>query len=325
MYRILPLLLFSLLLRGQTGPDVPQIMYSEGVIEFTETGSRKPIRVYTSDYLPRPGQLTLPRGGYVELATRNQYVKLDQPGQYSVGDLFSKKPRAPGFLRPFLEFISRGWDESATSEDLERAYEKNQGNAQGNISGYGDAGLAGLLPFGGTLYSAPTTFSWPAEPGAPSYRLRIVDSLTESVLAAVTTRDTLIELDLPNIQLADGRRYYWEVFPNAAPSATPSRLGLSAPTVAGTRIYFTYRDTPRASILLPLDSLPYYRQTASDGLRSLMEAVLLENEDYLYAADRAYRDGMLAEPGNAIIRRNYAAFLSRWNQRAAARQLLNKP
>ncbi len=315
------LLLLPLSATAQEGP-VPFAVFTEGSIVYQPQEGRS-YPVYAGTHMPGQGELILQPSAKLEVIRGDRVVKATGPRRCGLDELFKAQPPATGFLRRFLDFVGKGIDQSVDRESLEQAYLRNQGNAQGNIEGYGDAGLAGLLPFGGTLYPEVTTFHWPQEPGAPSYRLRVVDSLTETVLVAVTTGDTLIQLDLPHIHLTAGRRYYWEVFPNAAPSTTPSRLGIQAPAVGGTRIYFTYRQQPRAELLKSVFDLPFYNETGSEALRNLMEAVALEEQDYLYAADRAYHQSLIQEPNNTFVRRNYAAFLARWNQRATAQQLIS--
>ncbi|MCP9236631.1 hypothetical protein [Lewinella sp. JB7] len=321
MNKVCILLFLPLLLCGQP-QDVPLVMYAAGKIDYEGGASGKSIPVYTGIYLTGQGRLSLGEDASLEAISGDQFVRLTSPGRYPLSDLFAEEARETGFIDRFINFVRRGLEQSGTAEDLERAYQENQGNAQGNINGLGDAGLSGLLPFGGTLFPLPTTFTWPGDNAATSYRIRVVDSLTEAVVLTATTRDTSLLLDLSGLYLQDNHRYYWEVFPNAAPSSRPSRLGAQAPAVAGTRIYFTYRDRDRSQVLAPVTGLPMYRGTASEAQRRLLEAMALEEADYLYAADRAYRDGLAEEPNNPIIRRAYAAFLSRWNQRSLARNLI---
>ncbi|MBB4080083.1 hypothetical protein GGR28_002713 [Lewinella aquimaris] len=311
------LLFFPLLLCGQVR-DVPLVMYATGPIDYEGGTPGTSVSVYTGTYLTGQGALSLGEDATLEAVSGDRFVRLSEPGRYPISELFEQEPKSDGFIDRFINFVRRGLDQSASTEDLEHAYQENQGN----ISGLGDAGLSGLLPFGGSLFPVITTFTWPEDDAATSYRLRVVDSLTEAVVLTATARDTSVQLDLAGLYLQDDRRYYWEVFPNAAPSNTPSRLGAQAPAVAGTRIYFTFRTRDRSEVLAPVTELSIYRGTASEAQRRLLEAMALEEADYLYAADRAYRDGLAQEPDNPVIRRAYAAFLSRWNQRSRARTMI---
>lgn len=321
MYRILLCCCFPLLLAGQRA-EVPLVMYAVGEVAYDSPASAAPIPVHTGTYLTGSGTLSVRGEAVVEVARGDQFMRLDRPGKYAVGELFTEQPASAGFIDRFLNFVRRGLEQSASSDNLEKAYLENQGNAQGNIEGYGDGGLAGLMPFGGTLSPELTTFSWPADGSAGGYRLRIVDSLSEAVVLSALTRDTTLRTDLGGLKLTDGQAYYWEVFPNTRTDAGPARLGVRPPAVVGTRIYFTYREQRVDSLLQPLAELEVYNATASAAQRRLLEAMTFEEQQYLYAADRAYRLGLTAEPRNPLLVRSYAAFLSRWNQRSQARALL---
>ncbi len=320
---LLALILFPWLLRAQVA-EVPLVMYAAGPVDYADKAGRgAQTPVVTGHYLTGSGMLSLGPDAVLEIARGDAFIRLETPGKFSVDELFGEDAAASaGFIDRFLQFIRRGLDQSASSANLERAYLENQGNAEGNIEGFGDSGLAGLLPFGGTLLPELTTFRWPAEGTAESYRLRVVDSLTEAVILSAVTKDTTVQLDLTALQLQDGRAYYWEVFANAPPSSAPKRLGVQAPSVVGTRIDFRFRDTSAGTALDSLQDTPFYRATASEAQRSLMEAMTYEAADLLYAADEAYRRGLTQESDNLLLRRTYAAFLSRWNQRKSARDLL---
>ncbi len=320
---ILTLFLFPLLVSAQR-TEVPLVMYATGAVDYVNNpGGGAPTPVVAGHYLTGSGTLSLGPDAVLEIARGDAFVRLETAGQFPLEELFGEETAdSEGFINRFLQFIRRGLDQSASSANLERAYLENQGNAEGNIEGFGDSGLVGLLPFGGTLLPELTTFRWPAEGATESYRLRMVDSLSEAVILSAVTSDTSIELDLTALQLQDGRAYYWEVFANAPPNHTPRRLGVQAPSIVGTRIEFRFRDTSPGSALDAIRHTLFYRTTGSAAQRSLMEAMAYEAVDLLYAANQAYRVGLTREPDNLLLRRSYAAFLSRWNQRKSARDLL---
>jgi hypothetical protein len=300
-------------------------MYAEGPIRYEgAAGPGNLDAVYTGHHLSGGGALVLRESANVELLANEQFVRLNEPGRYPITELFRKAPVRRGILGLFYDFISRGLEDSGSTEDLERAYQANQGNAQGNISGLGDGGLAGLRPFGGTIGPDPLRFTWPGESAATGYRLRIVDSLSEAVVLEATVRDTSLHLDAGDLHFRDGGTYYWEVFPNLPARSGPTRLGVASPTVAGTRIYFTYRDESSQSVIQNLGELPTSIGADDERSRTLMTAMVLEDAGYLFAADGVYRDALARSASDPLLRRTYAAFLSRWNQRSAARSLLNE-
>ncbi|THH39778.1 hypothetical protein [Neolewinella litorea] len=318
MTRILLLLLLPLF-AGSQESAVPLVLFARGEVTYSAP-EKRPINVYTGTYLAGPGQITVAEGAGVEIGHRNCYIRIEDPGTYALTDLLAKEPPATGFLKRFIEFVRRGFDQSATDQDLERAYLSNQGNSQGNVEGFGDAGLAGLKPFGGTLCPEPTPFTWPAAAADATYRVRIVDSLTDASLLSVVTKDTSVLVDLGALDLRDGGRYFWEVFPQ--PGA-PARLGRPSASATGVRIRFTYREMPCEEVLADLRQTPFYRDSTTQEQRQLLEVMVLEEEGYLYAADRLYQESIRQSTDAYPLRRNYAAFLARWNQRSAARDLIH--
>ena len=322
MNYLLLLLLFPLTVLAQDAA-VPLVMYAEGQIRYEAAGGASDVdEVHAGHYLTGGGALVLSPSARLELLANEQFVRLTEAGRYSIPQLFGTPPAKRGFLSRFYQFVRQGWEDGASTEDLERAYQANQGNAQGNISGLGDAGLTGLLPFGGWVGPDSIRFSWPAEGSATAYRLRIVDSLSEAVVLEATTADSSLRLQLGDLQLTDGNAYYWEVFPNLPARSGPTRLGAAAPTVAGTRIYFGYRHIPAETVLRSVGQADTIRQTQRGTQRYLMTAMILEEANYLYRADETYRTALRQLPGDPLLTRTYAAFLSRWNQRPAARALL---
>ena len=307
MLRLFVLLLFPVLAYGQRNADVPLVMSARGPVAYAPQGASAPERVYAGNYLREDGNLILPEQSEVIVAEKDRLIKLEGPGRFALKDLFANEKPEGGFLSWFLNFVSRGFEDSASSENLEKSYERNQGNAQGNINGYGDRGLAGVHPFGGTLLAEPTLFTWPRAQDEALYRFRITDSLTGNQVASLVVRDTFIRLDLATLGLETGQRYVWEASRSTEPLA---------------RIRFGFDRRTAAEVLTPLHERPDFLMIAGTPLSRLMEAAVLERDGYLNAAALRYGESTAGEGDNDLLRRNHAAFLARWNLRSDAKELL---
>lgn len=323
MQRYLSILLVSMLWQsciafGQSS-SAPLVMYSEGTVT-SKKGVNAPAQpVYTGIYLTADSELEVASGGQVEISYQDKYVTL-KPGNYRISEVFGEAANSTGFLKRFTDFVSKGLEQSADQESLEKAYLSNQGNAQGNIRGLGDKGLTDLYPFGGRLVRDVTRFSWPRGE-AEVYDFRIVDSLSQEAIVTARVADNAIALNLADLYLSDEAPYYWEVIPIGVPATRSPGLGSTRGPAPIAVIRFTIGPDSAADILRPTAD---YQQAGGKGQRLLMEAMLYENRGYLSEADKTYRKGVADDPQNELLRRSYAAFLARWNRREDALELLQK-
>ena len=320
-YAISLLLLWSGLATGQA-TAVPLALETTGRITYQPT-SGSPFTVYSGTYLNREGTLLIADSSRLDLLHGDRIVRLTGPMKTTLTEALHNKPAAKGWLRRFVDFIYQGIDQSRYRESLEQAYLRNQGNAQGNISGYGDRGLGRISPFGGTLAAESVTFTWPETDAADSYLFRIRDSLSGTTLVSETLRDTAITLDLASLDLRPDRRYLWEVrLPGDADALLPADRSEAGPVV---QIAFAVsRMTSREVLDSLLSTEDYQELRFSPVVGLLVEAMVLEEAGYLHAADQRYREGMAAGEDNTIIRRHYAAFLARWNLRSVAQELITE-
>ena len=316
---LLPLLLIlTLPLSAQPGAKAFAV-YARGEVTFRPDNARA-YPVYPGTHFGDDGELSLGDDAYLELIHDDRMIKVTGGRRCRLEELTGDAPADTGFIQRFLNFVKRGVDQSADRQSLEEAFLRNQQHAQGNIEGYGDGGLAGYQPFGGTVSGGPIRFTWPAVVTPRGYTFRIVDSLTEVALLDTLVMDTSLTINLAERRAKDGRSYAWEAAPRLSAGGGLDRRAGNA---AGTRITITYADREPDELLADLREYPLYRDTSGYDKRPLLEAMQLETAGYLTAADAAYRRGLDAHPEDALLRRNYAAFLGRWNQRARARALIN--
>jgi hypothetical protein len=318
---VLTFLFFTTLLTAQSA-NAPLMSYIKGEVWYTPATGAK-ARVYTIGYLIPPGTLTLGAGASVGLNLSNEYVELKQPGEYELLELFGQGGEADGFLTKFSRFIRQGLDQSESAKKLENAYQQNQSNAQGNTRGFGDKGMYGIRPFGGTLSKGITYFTWQENTEAEYYEFRLIDSTSEDLVMMALTRGPAFLLSTADLILENGKTYYWEVFP-VTPAKTTEKpsLGMAKTTADPLRIHFTYSPQNLTSLLTPLQTSEPYRKLTDPVQQKLMEAMELEDNDFLYDAYQTYATALADNTDSLILRRTFAAFLARWNLRREAEGLL---
>lgn len=320
-----PLLIIGLLLPciglAQKG-DAALVMRSSGEVNFDPGNGGEAFRVYSGNYILAGGRLSLGEGATVEMVYKERYKKLSEAGTYQVSEIFSGAKESEGLMTRFFNFLSNGLDQSKSRESLEKAYLKNQGNAQGNTRGLSTAGLVGIRPFGGKLSAAFYTFTWPEYPDADHYEFSILDAETGSFLITAIVSGTVFRINPGQLELVDGQQYSWEcrAVTSGGDTGSASLLSRSAPKIELAGILFTYTTTDFDTLVESMRSeLPGEEGTA---LYELSLAQTLEDNGYLHDADYLYRS-LLEETDKAgLMRQIYAGFLARWNLRREAEGLL---
>lgn len=300
--------------------DVPVAMYVEGEVWYENGGARS--RVYTGTKLSTTGQLTLSKNSAIELIHNEKFVKLNKAGKHDLTALVGGGQSGDNFVKRFSNFVSNGLDQSASNKNLEQSYQKNQGNARGNIRGYTDAGLAGLLPIGGNLSPALTTFTWPEGRAGGYYEFQIVDSLSDELVLLALSDKSSWPVDLRRLHMEAGRTYFWEVYYRKAATAEPTSLGGSNDEEKTPRLSFRVVPNRQQMLIDEVRKEAVYRDASGPAQKLMIEAMVLEDGGFLYAADELYRKGLTAEANNLLLKRSYAAFLARQQQVGSAKAIL---
>lgn len=318
------LLLIGLLLpsfgAAQKG-DAALVMRSTGEVRFDPGNGEDAFRVYSGNYLLADGRITLSPGATVEMVYEDRYREISKAGTFQVGKLFGEKQESEGLMTRFFNFISNGVDQSKSRETLEKAYLKNQGNAQGNTRGLSTTGLVGIRPFGGKLSSAFYSFTWPAYPDADHYEFSILDARTGDFLITAIVSGTVFRINPGQLELMDGDQYTWEcrAVTSSGDSGSTGLLSRGAPKIELAGILFTYATTDFNALVESLRSeLPGKEGTA---LYELSLAQALEDNGYLHDADYLYQSLIKQADKAGLMRQVYASFLARWNLRREAEEV----
>ncbi|GJM32083.1 MAG: hypothetical protein DHS20C18_10840 [Saprospiraceae bacterium] len=301
--------------------DSPMVMYVDGEVWY-EGVNASPARVYTGTQLGTNGQIILKNKAAVEIIYKEKFVKLNKAGKHDLSKLFGTTTSNMNFVQRFSNFVSNGLDQSASEKQLEKSYLKNQNNAQGNIRGFTDSGLAGIMPIGGNISPETTEFYWPDAGAGVHYEFQIIDSLSEEMIFMALSKATKLSIDLGGLYLKAGKTYYWEAY-HVREKAGAGLIQNENSEEKSPRIYFKITPDKQQAILEMLKQEAAYQETASKPQQSLMEAMQLEEAGFLYAADQTYQKAMHQDKENPLLKRNYAAFLARWQQLSKAREVLS--
>jgi hypothetical protein len=319
---------FFLLALGLGAQDKkpPLIMFAEGTVSYNEPGGKR-TPIFTGMYLPAPrGTVLLGESSRVEIIYLDKFVELREAGVTNLEKIFGTTPQRKSFIQRFSNFVRRGLDQSSSAGSIEKAYQANQSNAQGNIRGFGDRGLLDVFPFGGRISPTEITFSWPEREGSSFYVFRLLDSLGEITVLEVKTSQPSLTLNMDELLLEDGQTYYWEAGPGPRSSdASRARLlgrGRAAPKPD--RYKFTYSTRDPAEVLTEIQEDEFYQRRSRPAQQLLIEAMLLEEAGFLAAAYDTYQRGLKVSPEEVMLRRNYAAFLARWNLRTEAKRIIEE-
>jgi hypothetical protein len=167
-------------------------------------------------------------------------------------------------------------------------------------SGWGSGGssIKGLLPFG-YLQATSTRFSWYKPEGVGSCRLDLFDANNKVIYSVQTDKNTTL-IDLSKLDLQEGDLYTWRVASTTDGNIKSAPLTFSVGAVEEMKV-----PMKRASKTSISASYP--------EVKTLMEAVALEQGEWYYEADQAYARLLKANADNNLVRMMYAAFLTRYN------------
>lgn len=217
-----------------------------------------------------------------------------------------------GFLSRFWSFMTSDMQQTNDEETLERHHRRYMETVSGGVRGFAQQPYAirtGRI-YGGTLSGPPVTFRWSGTAPQPACRFLLTRQSDERPVVSALVRDSSFSLDLSQLDLEIGVAYCWQLLSLA--EGTPA---LSAKTIF-------YYDSYAAEKVLKalLTQHEYHHVTPVEQL--LMQAYALEEAGLWYDADEKYATAAATYSNNKLVRDARAAFLSRMDLWAEARNLL---
>ncbi|TNE56485.1 MAG: hypothetical protein EP344_12435 [Bacteroidetes bacterium] len=170
---------------------------------------------------------------------------------------------------------------------------------KGSGDGWGGQGnkIHLILPYG-KVRPATATFTWSRPANVKSYTVEVKDAASGKLVHQATTVDTVFRLDLSKPPFSTGAHYEWTV------SAAGKTLD-SKPFE-----FVVLPASDQADIYKPLQRSEVY-QSGDAALRGIMEAVMLERNEWFVDAAEKYNKLKKQYPKHNTVRMMYATFWMR--------------
>jgi len=206
-----------------------------------------------------------------------------------------------------------GWGNAVTDP------QKKSGDGWGNAvtdpqkksgDGWGGKGstIRLIMPFG-KLSAAPTTFNWSRPANTEPYQLTILDEAGK-ILHTATVRDTFLKLDLASLNLMPERIYTWKISVSGIRPMNSNELQFGVG-----------KEAERLEVLKHANRSALSNQPKNTALRTLVEAIALEKDEWYYAAAQNYA-GLQKRSSDNLVRMMHSAFWMRYGHRHLAEKAI---
>ena len=206
-----------------------------------------------------------------------------------------------------------GWGNAVTDP------QKKSGDGWGNAvtdpqkksgDGWGGKGstIRLIMPFG-KLSAAPTTFNWSRPANTEPYQLTILDEAGK-ILHTSTVRDTFLKLDLASLNLVPERIYTWKISVSGIRPMNSNELQFGVG-----------KEAERLEVLKHANRSALSNQPKNTTLRTLVEAIALEKDEWYYAAAQSYA-GLQKRSSDNLVRMMHSAFWMRYGHRHLAEKAI---
>ena len=295
------------------------VLSIKGQIEYMKDQSSEMQRLLPGMKISPSGAIKLADASKVSLLHHGKYIQLDEAGAYDLNTLIKKNDKAlsMNFAGRFWNFVSDGLSHSDDKEDLNEYNEKLLSVA-GGVQGFAldEPALKTIMPAGGKIGTDIVTFNWKRSKN-PSvfYHFKIQHVDDEALVFKAVLRDTSITLDFGQLVFHPEEMYEWwveEEIVGQENEMKSSDLRLFEYNPNGNKIY-----SKEAA------QINEYKK-ADDFDKKWMEAIVMEQEDFVYDAYDRYSNLLLQNPDNLLIKKLFAAFLTRQGLTQEGEKLLEK-
>jgi hypothetical protein len=189
-----------------------------------------------------------------------------------------------------------GWGTSGGKDGWGTSGGKDGWGTSGGKDGWGGVGkkIYLIMPIG-KLVSQKTHFSWSRPGGTTSYKLQIFDQ-NKKEIHSVVVKDTFADIDLNKVVINHEEQYSWKVssMENAESVSNEYQFAIES------------KDS-RKAVLAKLNKSKIYA-TADATTRALMEAVVLEDDDWFYDVSQIFMQLKKKDASNNLVNMMHAAF-----------------
>lgn len=178
------------------------------------------------------------------------------------------------------------------------------GNAVGDPKKLGDgwggkgSSIRLIMPFG-KVNADETTFFWSKPANTDPYKFEI-KNIKGKVIYRAMAKDTFLVVNLKKLKLDTAQIYQWKVF-------VKGKKGMESNVLQ----FEIGKKEDWATVQQKSSSSPLVNRTNDPVLRSIVEAVVLENNEWFYAAHQSYAKLAQKNP-DSLVRMMHAAFWMRY-------------
>lgn len=309
---LLPLAAGSQLLAQNSSIFVLRV---QGKVDYYATRDAKAVRLTSSQKLGVRGAIHLHAGASAKLQYGENTYDLDEAGAYDLPTLISQQStsKSLGFASRFWSFVSEGIRNTDDKQKLEKYHRQYLSRVGGGIEGFGqfESILTNQLAYG-RIGDSTLTLIWRSTGIDSTYDFYLLREFDGAAVLALSISDT--SLTVPLDSLTVGEYYRWQIRQEAA---DPDTLLMTQ------SFAFSYEPDRQRKSLKELPMVKDYREALPLEQR-LMEAQVMEKQNFLYYTERLYQELLNAHPEDEMVQRLFAAFLARKGQVDRAEQILEQ-
>ena len=311
-------------------PGVFRVIDISPGVYYLTPGNETPKLLGPGDKLESDCTLLLDEHEKAHLVYKETSLTFTTPGSFRLEryarEAEERTTQRPGLFRQFFQWVYGGVSDADSEKDLERSHEKYITQNKGGTKGFagGSYGIDVLSPVVGKIQPGAVHFAWRSAGPEMLYDFQLLDYQTEGVLCKALLRDTVFEIDLGKLALEPGRQYYWVVYQKEMDQDSPVFMLADEPSLRSPRLTLVPNEGSLEEVRMRVRAGEDYRDLPDDISRDLMELMVLEDEQYIMAAYRGYEELQQKYPGNSLVDKMLASFLSRQGLLEAAKQQLQR-
>lgn len=279
----------------QAQSDVPILLTkTEKKVKYAPEKDARFSKVEAVKSLDADGVLKLRGKSVARLYCNGAFKELEGKGEYVVGDLFADE----------LRYAPMGFSNTFNGRLMAAIGGPKEGDTIPPSSGWGNKkfDIVSETPIGKAVAGKSLTFRWQSREDLPEYTITIEDAAGKTIHSA-TVKEKQYMFNLGEHGLMAGKDYSWKV-------AQPGEAGASSD-----KYYFSVAgEAEKAEVMKYLQEEEAYQQ-ADPVIKKLMEAASLEDAEFYYAADAAYKEAAGMADKGELPKEMYEAFMRR-RQRA---------
>ena len=286
----------------------------EGIVYTDAAKEKQP--VFSGINLPVEGQLFLEDGTWMNILFNGQKRRLEGPKVFkleALADQINSKSK-PTFLSRFWTFLSNSISRTNTNDQLEE-YHQEFMQARAAVEGFANRKYEIQVPsyLGEIIGSSSVVFNWDSIAtlkGTYTFRMQSRDEIP---VMEVTTKTNRLTIELAELNLKEGVVYEWKVLaikPNGSYAYSPS-VAFSYEPIAAQKYIQRLRDHENMQDLEELE-------------QQLFILHELDRRQFHYNAYQTYKQMLEEDPEDLLMRKLFAAFLTKNNALKEAKSILSK-